>query len=457
MNDRSTIRAAIHHAMSRSSAVVGLQWGDEGKGKLVDLLAGEHDMVVRFNGGANAGHTVVVDGRRFALHLVPSGVLHRGKLAIIGNGVVVDPESLVTELGELEAAGVDHSGLRISAASPVVMPYHLDEDASREKFLMTRNAPDVLSADAGSLGTTRRGIGPAYAEKAQRASAVRIGDLLRPNLLRKKIELACAIRNRTTVHLSDEARNYDPEELIAWALRLGERLAPYIVPTHLLLRKSFAAGRTALFEGANGALLDIDHGGHPFVTSSSTTALGIGPGVGVSTRGLGRILGVMKSYQTRVGAGSMPTEQDNDIGRRIRERGNEFGSTTGRPRRCGWLDLVAVRHAVDLNDCDAIALTMLDVLSGLESLRVCVNYRLDGNEIEHFPLDSADLSRVEPVYQTLPGFRGEISGARTFEDLPSGARDYVEFIEQQIGVRAEILSVGADRAQTILRGCDGCR
>lgn len=449
MTDPRAERAAMHESLRRSRAVVGLQWGDEGKGKIVDLLAAEHDAVVRYNGGANAGHTVVVDGRKFGLHLVPSGVLHPGKLAVIGNGVVVDPVALAAELDTLVAAGVDTSGLRVSSAAPVVMPYHMDEDAAREKLLATKKAPDVHSADTEPIGTTRRGIGPAYAEKAQRASAVRMGDLTRPKLLRKKIELACEIKNRAIVPVLEEPKRYDAEELIAWALELGERLGAFVTDTATLLRGALASGKTVLFEGANGALLDIDHGNHPFVTSSSTTALGIGAGSGISTRKLGRVVGVMKAYQTRVGSGPMPTELQDATGDRIRERGREFGTTTGRPRRCGWLDLVSVRHAIALNDCDDVALTMLDVLAGFEELKVCTRYKLDGRETELFPLDAADLSRAEPVYETLPGFGGEISSVASRDALPDAARSYVAFIEEYLGVDAEIISVGPERKQTL--------
>jgi len=279
---------------------------------------------------------------------------------------------------------------------------------------------------------------------------VRMGDLIRPKLLRKKIELACEIKNRSLTPFLD-GKTYEAEELIAWALRHGERLGPFLANTPLLLRDALASGRTLLFEGANGALLDIDHGGHPFVTSSSTTSLGIGPGTGISTRGLGRVVGVMKAYQTRVGAGPMPTEQDNAVGERIRERGREFGTTTGRPRRCGWLDLVSVRHAIHLNDCDAVALTMMDVLAGFDELKVCMAYRLDGEAIDFFPVDAADLSRVEPVCETLPGYSEEITGVRSFSALPPGAQAYVRFIEDYLGVDASIISIGPDRTQTIRR------
>ncbi len=451
MTDPRSTRSSIQQSLGRSAAVAGLQWGDEGKGKIVDLLAAEHDAVVRFNGGANAGHTVAVDGKKFGLHLVPSGILHAETLAIIGNGVVVDPDVLLEELRALDEAGVDRSGLRISSAAPVVMPYHKDEDGAREQLLSERRAPDVHSADSEPIGTTKRGIGPAYAEKAQRASAVRMGDLVRPKLLRKKIELACEIKNRSLTPFV-KGKTYDAEELIAWATAHGERLGSFVVNTQVLLREHLSSGKTLLFEGANGALLDIDHGGHPFVTSSSTTTLGIGPGTGISTRGLGAVIGVMKAYQTRVGAGPMPTELDNEVGERIRERGREFGTTTGRPRRCGWLDLVSVRHAIALNDCDAVALTMLDVLAGFETLQVCTSYRLDGEVIEYFPLDAADLSRVEPVYETLPGFGEDVSSVRDYDELPANAKSYVSRIEDYLGVDVRIVSVGPDRSQTIRRG-----
>lgn len=451
MTDPRSTRSSIQQSLGRSAAVAGLQWGDEGKGKIVDLLAAEHDAVVRFNGGANAGHTVAVEGKKFGLHLVPSGILHEETLAIIGNGVVVDPDVLQEELQSLDEAGVDRSGLRISSAAPVVMPYHKDEDGARERLLSERRAPDVHSADSEPIGTTKRGIGPAYAEKAQRASAVRMGDLVRPKLLRKKIELACEIKNRSLTPFVD-GKTYDANQLIDWATAHGERLGAFVVNTQVLLRKHLSAGKTLLFEGANGALLDIDHGGHPFVTSSSTTTLGIGPGTGISTRGLGAVIGVMKAYQTRVGAGPMPTELDNEVGERIRERGREFGTTTGRPRRCGWLDLVSVRHAIALNDCDAVALTMLDVLAGFETLQVCTSYRLDGEVIEHFPLDAADLSRVEPVYESLPGFNEDVTTVREYDELPANARAYVSRIEDYLGVDVRIVSVGPDRSQTIRRG-----
>jgi len=451
MTDPRTKRTAIRDSLSQSRAVVGLQWGDEGKGKIVDLLACDHAGVVRYNGGANAGHTVVVDGRRLSLHLVPSGVLHPDKLAVVGNGVVVDPAALCEELDSLESASVDCAGLRLSTAAPVVMPYHLDEDAARETLLASQHAPDVHSADREPIGTTRRGIGPAYAEKAQRASAVRLGDLVRPKLLRKKIELACEIKNRTLAPILAEPTHYDAVALTNWGLEIGRRLAPFIVNTTALLNDTLAVGGTFLFEGANGALLDIDHGGHPFVTSSSTTSLGIGPGTGVSTRSLGTIVGVMKAYQTRVGAGPMPTEQNNSVGERLRTRGNEFGTTTGRPRRCGWLDLVSVRHAVTLNDCDALALTLLDVLAGFDELNICVAYRLDGEETTSFPLDAVDLSRVEPIYETLPGFSDEITDTRSRSQLPQHAQNYIAFIESFVGVDVELVSVGPDRAQTMRR------
>ncbi len=429
------------------SAVVGLQWGDEGKGKIVDILAAEHDAVVRYNGGANAGHSVVIGGERHALHLVPSGVFHKGKLAVIGNGVVVDPWKLIEEMSLLASKGVDPSGIRVSSRAHVVMPYHQAEDAARE----SRLAADPAAARIGSraIGTTRRGIGPAYAEKVQRAAAVRIGDLLHPDRLRDKVELACALHNKSLAEFGGDAV-FDPADLTRLALEAGERLRPCIVDSVHLLHDMLAEGRRLLFEGANATLLDVDHGTYPFVTSSSTSALGIGAGSGVPPRRIGRIVGVAKAYCTRVGAGPMPTEQVNNIGDRIRERGREYGTTTGRPRRTGWLDLVALRYAVMLNDCDEIALTLLDVLAGFESLKVCVAYRVNGRATDRFLPDAADLAAVEPVYETLPGFPQEITAVRRREELPDAAQRYISLVEDFAQTPVTMIGVGPDRAQTVM-------
>ncbi|MBX3365308.1 MAG: adenylosuccinate synthase [Phycisphaeraceae bacterium] len=438
---------------ARATAVVGLQWGDEGKGKLVDLLAAEHDVVVRYNGGANAGHSVVVNGERFALHLVPCGILYPGKLAVVGNGVVVDPDKLLDEVTGLVARGVDCSGLVVSDRAHVVLPYHKTEDALREDELRAAQSAAHTGEGvlrAGEIGTTKRGIGPAYADKAYRASAIRIGDLLRPEVLGGKVELACLFKNALFRGLGGRHEPVDPRVLTAQLLTLGERLGPMIRDTVYLLHEQLAAGKRLLFEGGNATLLDVDHGTYPFVTSSACSALGIGSGTGVPPQRIGKILGVCKAYCTRVGAGPMPTEQVNAAGERIRERGREYGTTTGRPRRTGWLDLVALRYAVMVNGATGLALTMLDVMAGFDEINVCTAYDIGGERTDRFPPDGHMLRACEPVYETLAGFGEEITGARRRADLPRNAARYVEFIEEAAGVRAEIISVGPDRVQTIV-------
>lgn len=437
-----------------NTAVVGLQWGDEGKGKIIDLLAPRFAAVVRYNGGANAGHSVVFHGRRHALHLVPSGIFHPGVRAVIGNGVVVDPEALIRELDGLAGAGVDTSALAVSDRAHAVLEYHKAEDGLREMLLSSAagDPENTLTADR-SIGTTRRGIGPAYSDKAQRASAIRMGDLLHPGRLRARLHDACAFKDRLFQALGGDAgaaKSFDPARLFEQCRDWGERLRPHITDTVYLLHDLLRAGKPILFEGANATLLDVDHGTFPFVTSSSTCVLGIPSGSGVPGRAIGRAIGVMKAYSTRVGAGPFPTELTNDAGDRIRERGREYGTTTGRPRRCGWLDLVAVRYSAMVNGCDELAIMLLDVLAGFDELRVCTAYRFGGRTTDRFAPDAEDLRRAEPVYETLPGFAEEIGGATSRGELPAGARAYVEFIERFVGVPARIISVGPDRAQTIL-------
>jgi adenylosuccinate synthase len=429
------------------TAVVGLQWGDEGKGKVVDLLADRFDAIVRYNGGANAGHSVVVKGERYALHIVPSGILYPGRLAIIGNGLAVDPEALVKEVEGLNARGVDTSGLVVSSRAHVVMPYHKAEDALRETILAERG---------GSIGTTKRGIGPCYADKAQRATAIRIGDLLRPEILRAKLEAICHFKNALLAageHVTDgEPARFDPHELAQWGVDIGERIGPMVRDTTYLIHDLLSDGKRIIFEGANAALLDVDHGTYPFVTSSSTTAQGIPAGAGVPPRAIGEVIGVVKAYSTRVGNGPMPTELLDATGNRIRERGREYGTTTGRPRRVGWLDLVAVRYSAMINGASGIALTLLDVLAGLDEIQVCTAYETPEGRTERFLPDAYALEGVRPVCETLAGFGEEITEARSFDDLPAQARRYVEFIEARVGIPVKIVSVGPDRAQTIRRG-----
>lgn len=434
-------RSAHETPPGSCTAVVGLHWGDEGKGKVVDLLAAGHDAVVRYNGGANAGHTVVVDGQKFALHLVPSGILYPGKLAVVGNGVVVDPEKLLEEIEALEARGVSTGALVVSSRAHVVTPYHKLEDEFRERIL----------AGESAIGTTKRGIGPCYADKAQRATAVRVGDLLRPDALREKLETACRFKGALLDGASEGAADaLDADKLTARLAAAGEKLAPRITDTTYLLHDLLHQGRRLLFEGGNATLLDVDHGTYPFVTSSSCTALGISTGTGVPGRRLDRVVGIMKAYCTRVGAGPMPTEQKNDIGHRIRERGREYGTTTGRPRRCGWLDLVATRYSVMVNGTTDIALMLFDVLAGFEQIQVCTAYEVAGERTDRFLPDGIDLAHATPVYKSLPGFGEEITAVRNRRDLPANAQRYVEFIEEFLGVRASIISVGPGREQTLL-------
>ncbi len=429
------------------TAVVGLQWGDEGKGKVIDLLAGSFHAVVRYNGGANAGHSVVINGKRHALHLIPSGAFHPGVKAIIGNGVVLDPDVLFVELDRLAEAGVHSLDLVVSDRAHVVLPWHKAEDAAREVALASS-----LGA-SGSIGTTRRGIGPAYADKAHRASALRVGDLLRPASLREKIARLSLAKERMLTALDPSgvagAALPSAAQLADDLLRSGERLKPFVTDTTYLLHDMLAQGHNILFEGANATLLDVDHGTFPFVTSSNCSVLGIPAGTGVPGVYLKRVIGVMKAYCTRVGGGPLPTEQDNDAGNRIRERGREYGTTTGRPRRCGWLDLVALRYAVMLNGVTGIALMLLDVLSGFDELRVCTAYRVGGKTTVRFLPDAEALADVEPIYESLPGWEAEIGGCRSRDALPAAARAYVDLIERAVGVPVEIVSVGPDREQTI--------
>lgn len=447
--------AAPDHA--RHSAVVGLQWGDEGKGKLVDRLAGTagaFDAVVRYNGGANAGHSVVVGGQRYALHLVPSGILAPGSLAVIGNGVVVDPERLIEELDGLTARGVDVSTLVLSSRAHVVMPYHKAEDGLREELLQATpvDASSPPKNVIAAIGTTRRGIGPAYADKVQRSTAIRVGDLLRPELLRSKLDMICSMKNTVFRALHPgEPDQFDAGAIAERMVELGERLRLTIKDTTYLLNDMDRAGKTILFEGANATMLDVDHGTFPYVTSSNASSLGIGPGTGVPPQKVGRIIGVVKAYSTRVGGGPMPTELHDAIAERIRERGREFGTTTGRPRRVGWIDLVALRYAAMVSGATELGLTLLDVLAGFDELKLCTSYQTPDGATDRFLPDGFELGDAVPVYETLPGFGDEITAVRSFDELPEPARRYVERVEAFVGVPVRTIGVGPDREQTIER------
>jgi len=441
----------------RHTAVVGLQWGDEGKGKLVDRLAGTpgvFDAVVRYNGGANAGHSVVVEGVRYALHLVPSGILAPGSLAVIGNGVVVDPERLIEEIDGLSARGVDTSSLVLSSRAHVVMPYHKAEDGLREELLQASpvDASSPSKNVIAAIGTTRRGIGPAYADKVQRATAIRVGDMLRPELLRSKLDMICGLKNSVFRALHpDEPEVFDAGAIAERMGELGRRLRPMIKDTAYLLNGLDQEGKTILFEGANATMLDVDHGTFPYVTSSNASSLGIGPGTGVPPQKIGRVIGVVKAYSTRVGGGPMPTELHDATADRIRERGREFGTTTGRPRRVGWIDLVALRYAAIVSGATELGLTLLDVLAGFDELRLCTAYATPEGRTERFLPDGFELAEAEPIYETMPGFCEEITGVRSFDDLPGPACRYVERIESFVGVPVRTIGVGPDREQTIER------
>lgn len=426
--------------MSHADAVVGLQWGDEGKGKVVDLLSSEYDLIVRYNGGANAGHSVVVNGERYALHLVPSGILH-GKQSVIGPGVVVDPAQLFAELDGLAERGVDTSGLVVSDRAHVVMPYHKAEDELREGSLGPTRA----------IGTTKRGIGPAYAEKVQRSTAIRVGDLIRPDALRSRIDAAVSAKRA----MFDAAGlGLDADELFETASAWGDRMRPMVVESTSMLHDALSAHRSVLIEGANATLLDVDHGTYPYVTSSNASVLGICAGAGLPPRAIGRVVGVVKAYCTRVGGGPFPseldaTDQEREIAGAIREKGREFGTTTGRPRRVGWLDLVALRYAARLNGVDAIAVMLLDVLDELDQVGLVEAYEIDGERVEAFPSHTDDLARARPVVRMLDGFGGSVSDARRLEDLPAGARAYLDAVAEAAGVPVGLVSLGPGREQTI--------
>ncbi|MFW5681781.1 MAG: adenylosuccinate synthase, partial [Phycisphaeraceae bacterium] len=396
--------------------VVGLQWGDEGKGKVVDLLAPGFDLVVRYNGGANAGHSVQVGEDRYALHLIPSGILYPEKLNVLGNGVVIDPAQLVKEIDGMTRRGLDLEGrLRVSDRAHVVMPYHKTQDALMEASLARARG------EAAAIGTTGRGIGPCYADKALRSTAIRIGDFIHLERFRDKLEATVAVKNVLLAALAKHAgadfEPFDPATLYDELAPLADRLRPHVCDTATLLHRSIAKGHNVLFEGANATLLDIDHGTFPFVTSSNCSSLGAHTGAGVPGHAVTNVIGIVKAYQTRVGGGPMPTELHDKVGDTIRERGREYGTTTGRPRRCGWLDLVALKYTATVSGATGIALTLLDVLAGLEELKVCVAYRHGDKQITSFPAEAEVLDAVEPVYETLEGFGGSLEECRRFSEL----------------------------------------
>ena len=420
-------------------AVIGAQWGDEGKGKIVDLLAQQSDVVVRFQGGNNAGHTLVVNGRKTILHVIPSGALHRDKVCVIGNGVVLDAEVLLHELQELRQQGhlQNDSQLRISEQAHLIMPYHKAIDQARERM-----------RGAGKIGTTGRGIGPTYEDKAARVG-IRVIDLLEEDTFREKLEHNIAEKNVYLRAILKE-KALDFEEIHRTYSGYREKLAPYVTDTGVLLDEMFRDGKNVLFEGAQGTLLDLDHGTYPFVTSSNTVIGGVCSGAGIGPRHLHEVIGISKAYTTRVGSGPFPTELTGPEGEKLRQDGDEYGATTGRPRRCGWFDAVAVRHAVRLNGLTGIALTKLDVLTGLPKIRVCTAYQAGARLLRHFPASLKVMESLEPVWEEFEGWQEPVSGARSVADLPANARRYMERLEELVETEIVIASIGPDRDQTIL-------
>jgi adenylosuccinate synthase len=419
-----------------ATVIVGAQWGDEGKGKIVDLLAQDSDVVCRYQGGPNAGHTVIVEGETFKFRHLPSGILS-GKVSVLGAGCVVDPGVLLQELDDLEARGISSEPLRVSGNAHLIMPWHIAIDGASEKRLGKLQ-----------IGTTRRGIGPAYADKAARIG-IRVQDLLDPKILRQKIEVALAEKNIWLERVYEQ----DPfqlDEVVSSHETFAQRLRPFVADTSLLVDRALEDGQRVLLEGAQGTLLDLDHGTYPFVTSSNPIAGAAATGIGIGPTRIDEVLGVSKAYVTRVGAGPFPSEMDDQLGARVRELGQEFGTVTGRERRPGWLDLVALRYAVRLNGITSLALTKLDVLSAFDELQVCVRYRLpDGTETPDFPAHQSDFHHAVAVLETVPGWAEPLDHCATLDDLPEAARAYVERVEQELGVPVELVGTGAAREQVL--------
>jgi adenylosuccinate synthase len=418
--------------------IVGAQWGDEGKGKATDVLGSRVDYVVKFNGGNNAGHTVVIGDQKFALHLLPSGILTPDVTPVIGNGVVVDINVLMSELDGLIERGVDPSKLLISNAAHVIAPYARTLDQVTERFLGKRK-----------IGTTGRGIGPAYADKINRVG-IRMGDLFDEAVLRDKIEGALATKNHLLVKVYNR-RAITVDEVAEELLSYRDRLAPMVTDTSLVLNEALDAGKTVLFEGGQATMLDVDHGTYPFVTSSNATAGGACTGSGVGPTKIDSVIGIVKAYTTRVGEGPFPTELEDEWGERLRDVGHEFGTTTGRPRRCGWYDAVIARYSARVNGLTDLVLTKLDVLTGIKEIPVCVAYDVGGKRVDELPQDQADFAAAVPIYETFPGWEEDISAAREFSDLPQNAQDYVLALEKISGCRISSIGVGPARDEIIVR------
>jgi adenylosuccinate synthase len=435
--------------MGKSVVILGAQWGDEGKGKIVDLLTERVGAVARFQGGHNAGHTLVIKGKKTVLHLIPSGILRDDALCLIGNGVVLSPAALMSEIAELEEQGVDvRPRLKISPATPLIMPYHIAVDKARE-----------VASGAKAIGTTGRGIGPAYEDKVARRS-IRVADLMYPHELPEKVQAAVEYHNFVLTQWL-KAEPVDYQTVLDEALTWGEYLRPMVDDVATILHDVRREGGNILYEGAQGALLDIDHGTYPYVTSSNTTVGGALAGTGVGARDIDYVLGICKAYATRVGGGPFPTELNDEMGEILRKKGNEFGASTGRPRRCGWIDLVALKRAVQINGIDGLAITKLDVLDGLESIKVCIAYEYRGKRRELAPLDADGWAECKPVYLEFPGWEESTAGIRDWNKLPPAARAYLRAVEELSGCKLALVATGADRDDTIVLddpfgGTDNC-
>ncbi|QDQ28206.1 adenylosuccinate synthase [Chitinimonas arctica] len=424
--------------MSRNVVVIGTQWGDEGKGKIVDWLTDHADAVVRFQGGHNAGHTLVIGGKKTVLRLIPSGILHAGKACFIGNGVVISPEALLKEIDELETAGIDvASRLKISEACPLILPYHVAIDQARE----------AAKGDK-KIGTTGRGVGPAYEDKVARR-AIRIQDLFFPDRLAAKLGENLAYYN----FLLKEYFKVEPvdfQSTLENTLRLAERIKPMVADVSRTLHDLDKAGKPLLFEGAQGTLLDIDHGTYPYVTSSNCVAGAAAPGAGVAPQMLHYVLGIVKAYTTRVGSGPFPTELFDDVGSGLAQRGNEFGSVTGRPRRCGWFDAAALKRSIQINGVSGLCVTKMDVMDGIDTIKLCTGYRINGEVADILPVGAEELSGCSPIYEELPGWSESTFGVKRYEDLPLNARKYLQRISEVTGAPIDIISTGPDREETIV-------
>lgn len=423
--------------MSKNRVVIGCQWGDEGKGKIVDLLAAEADIIARFQGGANAGHTLVVEGKKYVLHLIPSGIIQPGKKCVIGNGVVLDPFGFKEELEFLVKHGISYQGrLFLSPATNLVLPYHKLIDAVDEE-----------NRGTSSIGTTMRGIGPAYVDKVSR-HGIRVIDLFNPDRLKHRLEFQRVIKARYLEGSSDERADLD--RTYRELLGLVDLLKPMLIDVSLFLAQSKKEGKCILYEGAQGSMLDVDLGTYPFATSSNTTVGGALTGLGIGPKMVDEVVGVVKAYSTRVGAGPFPTELVDAMGEQIRVQGDEYGATTGRPRRTGWLDLVALRHAIRINGVDSIAITKLDVLDNIAEIKVCTHYELHGEKRSEVPLDLAELAIAKPVYESVPGWQADTTGMTKFSSLPEKARKYLDYIAKDLGVTICLVSTGAKREETIM-------